>query len=263
MSRSSPALDELQHWVLTAITSPAEPNPEELKHLILQSSQQTSVERLAVYRQAYMARLLGVLRELFPCTRFAVGDELFDQFCVGYLRAHPPTSYTLGRLADRLPEYLDATRPADWGGFIVELTRLEQAIDRGFDAPGPERLPPLRLPNGICGKGRLRLTPGCELLSFKYPVSTYYTAWKSDHAAGWPNPLEQYIALVRRDYMVRRYDLHAAQFRVLSALQAGASLDEAVSLAADMPGGRLDDLPSCVQQWFHDWTSAGFFVAAD
>src|SRR5205823_13015976 len=135
-------LDQLQQWMLAAIAQPDGIDATRLEETILPSRQQSAGQRLAVYSHAYVARLLDVLRELFPCTRFAVGDELFDQFAAGYLQAHPPHSYTLADLANKLADYLDATRPADWGSFVVELVRLEQAIDRIFDGPGPEGLPP-------------------------------------------------------------------------------------------------------------------------
>src|SRR5687768_12064603 len=106
-------LQGLQQWMLKAITEPVEVAADGIDEVILPSRQQSAGERLGVYRNAYFARLLEVLREQFPCTRFAVGDELFDEFAVGYLERFPPHSYTLGRLADKLVEYLDETRPAD------------------------------------------------------------------------------------------------------------------------------------------------------
>src|SRR6476620_5683102 len=95
-------LAELQHWLFAAITDPAAPPRDEVDQLVQPSLQQAALDRLAVYRSAYFARLIEVLREQFPCTRFAVGDELFDPFAVGYLKAHSPRPYTLARLADKL-----------------------------------------------------------------------------------------------------------------------------------------------------------------
>src|SRR3954453_11085505 len=145
MSSSANQLDDIQRWMLASITA-TDGTAGGVNEMVLPSRQQSAAERLAVYRHAYFARLLEVLRELLPCTRRAVDDELFDRFAADYLRAHPPHSYTLARLADTFAEYLDATRPADWGAFVVELVRLELAIDHIFDGPGPETLPPLTIP---------------------------------------------------------------------------------------------------------------------
>ena len=159
MSSPSQQLDHLQHWLLSAITSPSEITPSDLASTILPSHNQSATDRLAVYQHAYLARLLEVLRELFPCTRFAVGDELFDQFAAGYLAAHPPHSYTLARLADQWVEYFDASRPADWGRFVVEVARLEHAIDRIFDGPGPENFPHSRCPTTLTLRSSSRSSP--------------------------------------------------------------------------------------------------------
>ena len=259
MKTSTPKLDDVQHWMLTAITQPeGVVDSIDLDRTILPSRQQSSAERLAVYSSAYFARLLEVLRELFPCTRFAAGDELFDQFVVGYLQEHPPHSYTLARLADKLVEYLDATRPADWGAFLVELARLEQAIDRIFDGQGPEGLPPFELPAETSGDLKLTFVPGFELLAFRFPTSTYYTDWKAGREPSWPEAGEQYVALLRRHYIVRRYEVSPVQYHLLLALHDGRSLNEALALVF----ANDDLLPADVRRWFTQWAQAGFFTEA-
>lgn len=255
--RASPTtLDDLQRWLLAAITDPARCD-RDCHGVLRPSQQQSAAERLGVYQHAYIARLLDVLRELFPCTRFAVGDDLFDEFAAGYLRRYPPHSYTLARLADKWVDYLDETRPADadWGGFVVELAKLEQAIDRIFDGPGPEGLPPFSLPADRGSDVVLTLMPGLELHAFTFPVSEYFTRWKADRQPAWPERQEQFVALLRRDYIVRRYELPAPQYQVLSAIAGGQMLSEALQCAAE-------STPTEVRAWFERWASEGFFAAA-
>jgi len=252
------SLNHLQHWLLTAITAPA--TTQHIDQHLLPSQNQSSIDRLAVYQHAYLARLLEVLQNLFPCARFAVGDEPFNQFAAGYIQTHPPSSYTLAHLADKFADYLDATRPPDWGAFLVELVRLEQAIDRIFDAPGPENLPPFTLPTTADASLKLSTVPGCELHTFQYPVSTYYTQWKQSTAADWPQPQQQYVALFRRDYIVRRYELTATQFTLLSALHSGAPLSDALAAAASDNTTNLDNLAQTFQCWFTFWAAERFFA---
>jgi hypothetical protein len=202
-----------------------------------------------------------VLRELFPCARFAAGDEVFDALMLDYLQNCPPRSYTLARLADRLVVHLEATRPADWGAFLVELARLEEAIDRVFDGPGGEELPPPALPERLSDSMQLTLTPGLELLAFRFPVSTFYSDWKSGRQPEWPEPQTQYVALLRRDYVVRRYPLDPSQFELLTKLQAGETLENALAGLIVAEVG-LDDIAMRVRQWFAFWTAERFFAAA-
>jgi hypothetical protein len=255
-------LGQLQRWMLDAITAEASIEPQDLREKILPSQRQSADERLAVYRRAYLARLLEVLRELFPCTRFAVGDDLFDQFAAGYLEQHPPHSYTLGRLADHVVEYLDASRPADWGRFVVELACLEHAIDRIFDAPGPEQLPPLKLPPDATKSIHLHFVPGFELHAFEYPVSTFYTDWKANRQPPWPERNPQFVALFRRDYIVRRHALSAVQYQLLLKLHGGASLDEALAATAVTSPASSDELAADFHKWFADWAAEPFFAEA-
>jgi len=202
-----------------------------------------------------------VLRELFPCTQFAVGDELFDQFAARYLRQHPPHSYTLAKLADHLAEYLDATRPADWGQFVVELIRLERAIDRVFDAPGPEGLPLFVLPPDADDSTRLTFVPGFALDAFSYPVSTFFTALKAGEEPAWPERSNQFVALLRRDYLVRRHELTATQYALLLSLRGGATLGESLAALADSSEYRsVEALSSEVRDLFANWAANGFFA---
>jgi hypothetical protein len=251
-------LKRLQQWLFGAVTSPVGANDVE-RHL-LPSLRQPADARLAVYQKAYIARLLEVLQSVFPCTRFAVGQDLFDEFGTGYIQTHPPRSYTLAHLADKFADYLESTRPADWGAFVVELVRLEQAIDRVFDAPGAEELPPFSLPDSVDASLKLRLVPGFELRRFEYPVSQYYTDWKAGRESAWPEAREQCVALLRREYVVRRYELTAVQHSLLAAIQSGAALGEALAAAVHQSGREIDSLTTQVQDWFEFWAAERFFA---
>jgi hypothetical protein len=256
-------LDQLQTWLLETVTRSGTSEPEMIEQLICPSRQQSASERLAVYQNAYVARLLEVLRELFPCTRFAVGDELFDQFAAGYLEAYPPRSYTLGRLADHWVDYLEATRPADWGEFVVEVARLEQVIDRIFDAPGPENLPPFVMPVEPTAMLRLEFVPGLELHAFQFPVSRYFTEWKAGRQPGWPEQVRQFVALFRREYVVRRHELTDEQYELLVALGCRMPLGEAISRVISGNSGDADELAGEVRRWFELWSAERFFAAAN
>jgi hypothetical protein len=256
------SLRDFQQWMLAAVTEASGVTAGEVKEAILPSRQQTGGERLAVYQNAYVARLLEVLGEQFPCTLYAAGEEVFEQLALGYLRAHPPQSYTLGRLADHWPEYLDATRPADWGEFLVEVARLEQAIDRVFDGSGPENGERFVLPADASDALRLTLVPGLELHAFRYPVSAFYTAWKAGDEPGWPEAREQFVALLRREYVVRRFELTGEQFEVLQSLRDGKTIREALQFVGQPGRPPYDELAATVREWFVQWTAGGLFGCA-
>lgn len=251
-----------------------------LEEIILATSRQTSAERLGVYAAAYYLRLVDCLREFFPCLRFAMGDEVFGDFALAYLQKHPSQSYTLHHLADKFADFLDDTarsnrpepvsKPGEaghhegWEDFFVDLARLEHAIEIVFDAEGPEECPPRGGGKGenLTPQSGLSFVPGFQLLAFRYPVSSYYTAWKHGDEPPLPEPQAQFIALFRRDYIVRRHELTALQHELLGALQGGESLEQALSHIAPqaLAGGRTaDDLAADLRDWFELWASAKFF----
>ncbi|MBL9083468.1 MAG: putative DNA-binding domain-containing protein, partial [Planctomycetales bacterium] len=100
----SPHLAQLQRWFQAVITHPGgvhegAASAEGVAALVAEigevaepSSRQSAEERMAVYAQAYWARLLECLREEFPIVRATAGEEAFDMLVVGYLATFPSRS---------------------------------------------------------------------------------------------------------------------------------------------------------------------------
>ncbi|HLJ10897.1 MAG TPA: DNA-binding domain-containing protein, partial [Planctomycetaceae bacterium] len=138
MSEARHTLDELQRWMQAVVTHPSgvtggieSPQaraqiaivPEQALRVVTRSRALSALERLEIYNRAYFARLLECLREEYSVLAAALGSDLFDEFAVAYLSAHPPESYTLGKLGAKFAEYLSQSRPrgsaakeevADW-----------------------------------------------------------------------------------------------------------------------------------------------------
>lgn len=271
MSTESMSLQQLQHWLQAVITHPGGVRPSEaatFEEIVPPTSKQSSAERLAVYASAYYLRLVDCLREFFPCLRFAMGGDVFDDFALAYLQRHPSQSYTLHHLADKFADFLNETRIGSetcWEDFFVDLARLEHAIEIVFDAEGPEKSSSLGRGWGAAFSPQSVLTfvPGFQLLAFRYPVSSYYTAWKRDERPQLPAPGEQQIALFRRDYIVRRHELNSVQHDLLLALQAGRSLEQSIALVAPrtLAAGETEEiLAANLRAWFEQWAGAGFFL---
>ena len=122
MSTPSHDLEELQRWMQAVITHPdgvragiaseesrsvIDVGEANVTDLVTRSRDCTAAERLEVYGNAYFGRLLECMRDQFPALVFALEEDLFDQFAVGYLQRYPSQSYTLANLADHFFEYLD------------------------------------------------------------------------------------------------------------------------------------------------------------
>jgi hypothetical protein len=208
-----PPLDVVQQWFQAVVTHPegvaagaASPAAQSLvrldrgalERLVRRSSRLTAEQRLEIYANAYYARLLECLRDGFPVLTQVLGAEVFDSFAFDYLQRYPSRSYTLNRLAENFPRFLDETRPdrrpppADgpagaapppaWPDFLIDLATLELAIVEVFDGPGAEGEPLLAPADllalqagGRFAAARLTAVPCLRLLRFRYPVNAFYS----------------------------------------------------------------------------------------
>jgi hypothetical protein len=301
MNEPTRDLTTIQRWMQAVITHPLgiaagiespqahqeiAVTPSLVEQVITRSHALDSIERLAVYGNAYYARLMECMREMFPALVQALGEELFDSFSFSYLQQYPSRSYTLERLADHFVQFLEETRPklemdsedtgeqepaadaqavtASWPDFIIDLARLEWTIGQAFDGPGVERESPLSveqlaaIPAERWPDARLEPVVCLRLLSFKYPVNDFYTAFRRGEDAPIPDPRASYAAITRRDYIVRRFELSQPQFDLLFALMQGRSVSEAVAECAESYADD-DDLAASLQNWFRIWSANGFF----
>ena len=310
VSPEGPELDIVEQWFQAVITHPGgvasglgseeaqrhlPVAPGELKTVVAPSRNLTAEERLGIYAHAYYARLLECLVDCFPLLARALGADVFESFAFEYLQRYPSRSYTLDRLGEDFPRFLEETRPegdpADpsgeatgspsWSDFLIDLARLERAIARVFDGPGVEGQPLLR-PEDLETLGperfaaaRLQPVVCLRLLDFRYPVNAYYTVARQamqeeetgEEAAEvpLPEPAAEYVALTRTDFVVRRLSLPPFRHALLKALAGGARVADAIAEAAESAeAGDIADLPEAdlaaeIRESFRLFAAQGFF----
>ena len=234
--------------------------PGQLEKVITRSRALSAAERLAIYANAYHTRLLECVGEVYPMLKRTLGEEAFDGLAFGYLQDYPSRSYTLNELGRHFPRYLQETRPTaeeadaesalagsteaeqglreDWPDFLIDLARLEWAIYDVFDGAGVEGQPLLQADRFSAisperwPEVRLGVVPCLRLLATRFPVNDYYTALRQAKdvvAVPIPSPRDSYVALTRRQFVVRRYNLSLAEFTLLHAIQQGEPLGQAVA----------------------------------
>ncbi len=291
LRQSREELVNLQKWMLSVITHPEgvlagarsaearqqiDASPDELERIIERSHNLTSVERLAVYGNAYFARLIECLQEEFPATAHALGEETFGAFAFEYLQAYPPRSYTLANLAAHFPRFLRDTRPAqdtdggssgDWADFLIDLATLERTYSEVFDSPGPERQGTLR-PDEVTAFSAdqwpdARLVPvDClRLIQLRFPVHEFAAAVRHGQEPTIPLPAETYLVVSRRNYVVHPRAVSKLEFEALKRLYDGRSVGEVISLAAESCDLDFEQLLIQIRGWFQRWSADGLFIA--
>lgn len=285
MKSSARELANIQAWMQSVIMNPLgvvdgidsadarehiDVSPADVETVVERSSHQSSVERLEIYARAYYARLLECLQAEYPITVKLLGTEVFDEFGAEYLRRYPSRSYTLNHLGRDFAKFLSETRPTSsdednsWLDFLVDLAKLEWCFSVVFDGPGAEneRLLEFDQIQGISAESwadaRLVPVPCLRILKLDFPVQIYYRAIRDGADAVPPDRQPTWLAISRRNYVVRHRPLTQPAAAILEAILAGATVGEAIQ-----PATRPDDFDrfaADVQRWFHEWTAEGFFL---
>jgi hypothetical protein len=255
------ALAELQRWMIDAVRgAKIDGGSWGASHIIQPSATLTAEDRLDLYRRSYLIRLLECLREMHPALRHLLGAELFDAFALDYLTARPTLSYTLFDLDEGYAAHLAATRPEGdaepWPHLLIDVVRLERAFLEVYDGPGVEGrvVPSAKDVEEAPRRARIHVSPApcARLLHSRYPVGDFVLAVRRGERPAVPLPAPTWLALTRRNYVVRLVPLSRRSYAVLKALFAGAdSLGAAEIAGATHRTGR---------EWMAAWADQGLFA---
>lgn len=252
---SDPDLERTQRWMQAFILAPAVDNEAaEAARLVLPSLTLTSLERVGIYRDMYLSRLVEALESDYPALLHYLGQESFHELAARYLEQHPSRSYTLNRLGDHFPEFIGKCDDLPKRDFLEDLARLELALTDVFDE---EESPVLTqeaiaaVPPDAWQTACLRPITALRLRSFRYPVSAYLGAMDEENAFPAMRRKQTWVVAYRRQFQVHRLDLKPAAYELLGALAVGTPLGEAVEKSKV----REKDL----FEWFREWTAEGLF----
>lgn len=120
----------------------------EFQALLLDQPQQFAVavkpggigveRRLAIYHQAYRARLVETLLDSYGHTATYLGDQAFEREARAYVIAYPSSHPSLRWFGAAFPAWLAERHPCDPD--IAELAALDWALREAFDAADAKAL---------------------------------------------------------------------------------------------------------------------------
>lgn len=163
-------------------------------------------QRLEIYAHAYKARLVETLAEDFPVLHSMIGDDMFEEICLGYIDCYPSTHPSLRYLGQHMTKYLRETMPYAEILPAIEMAEFEWAFNDVFDAPDRDSVTVEQVsevPPAAWTTLRIHLQPSFRMNRFKwntpavwstvsdekddspfsaqeYPVHSHCIQWKSD-----------------------------------------------------------------------------------
>jgi hypothetical protein len=208
-----------------------------------------------------------------------LGEKVFDRLVLAYLRENPSTSFTLRDLGAKLPRWLEehsefAPRRHK---FLLDVARLEWSYVEAFDRAEVAPLTALDFGDLAAGS-RLFLQPHLQLLDLNYPVDELVLAV---HQEARPSDIVSNAVSERRHVKrsrlirmrpsairlaVHRYEnsvyyrrIDQENFLLLSALQKGALLGEALENAFRESDLSAEDQAARIQGYFAHASELGWF----
>lgn len=232
-------------------------DPAKLGALIDSTPGFSAAQRLDSYQRSHQHRLRDVVRSFYPALRHLLGEELFDDFALEYLRVTPSRAFSLRPLGTGFADYLSSEAPEDdWAGFVVDLARLERLFAEVYDGPGGEGSALLagddpRLDMATDG----RLVPVCclHLITTSFPAGDYLQAVRQGHEPEFPSPCPSFLMVNRRDWVVTVTALTATEYRLLDQLVRGTGMRTAARTAGLLEG--------VAHELIRGWADGGCFSA--
>jgi len=174
---------------------------------------------IAIYRNAYAARLREALENDHPVLGRYLGDALWARMCDGYIAAHPSRVRSLRHFGESLPEYVANVEPFSASPQLAELARLERRLLDCFDAADADRADwhsLLEMPGADWPGLRLRFHPSVQVLEHAWNSIEVWNAMKQDDVPPVAVPENS-------DWLLWRDDERITQFRWMT-------FDESIAL---------------------------------
>lgn len=221
---------------------------------LLKPGPATAAEQVGIYRTNTRENFAAALEAGYPALRAALGPVEFREMAWSFQRRHPARSGNLQWVGRALPDFLAELLPGTGRETLVDLARLEWAVQEvSFAAEPGDRfdLEALaRIPPADYGDLRFRFHPAAALVATTHPVLHLWAGARGDRGVE-PAGNGEHLLVTRQDRgaLIRR--LGPGEGAWLGALAGGQGLKAAMAaaLAADSD---LDPGPLLVT-----WVQAG------
>ncbi len=221
---------------------------------------------LAVYQDAYSARLLAALRDNYTVLQRALGDAGFDALGLAFIDARPSTRPSIRWFGDGLADFMAGAYAdrLDHPG-LVDLARMDWALRAAFDSADAPCLSAARLARVAADDWPglvFSLHPSVRLLALNWAVEPAWQALRAEDGheeAEAPTALDHHLLIWRHNFETRWRSLQPLEAGLLQALAARQDFAAVCELAAETVGAPT--APVTVVQHLHAWLAEGLLQA--
>ena len=221
----------VQSWLQKMIQQPQE-KQSSLKEVIDDSYGISAQQRLAIYQNGYILRLLECMRAEYPLLIRAFSETWFDAITQRYLTFHPSCSTNLNDLGKQFPAFLEQDRPdkhqRDSPDQVFELIvsiakfeRFKVETSRGKGSEGVKIKPFNLIEQNVFNITSITLAPNLRLLKSSFQLLKYLQEVKNNKESKLVQQT-QYIVFCRTNYQINTFTVDQWQYELLTQLQKGS-----------------------------------------
>lgn len=214
---------------------------------------------LAIYHNAYRARLLEVLQGDYPAIWQWLGDDEFEQLATAYIRQFPSRHYSLRWFGEGFEVFIREHLVAKQSAPLAELAALEWAFTLAFDAPSGTPLTVqdmMVLAQEDWSTLRVSPSPSLRWLECAFNSVALWRAGKNEIPFPGSKALgEPHIVVISRTELVCHYrSLETAEANALKGMfERGLNFGELCCvLSASYGEGAPVQAVIWLKQWIHD-----------
>jgi len=224
---------------------------------VISTDKLSNVDRLAIYGNAYYARLEEALEGDFEAIHTLLGDEAFSDLCRRYIDAYPSRFFTLRWFGQYMSEFLRTTPPYSQHPYLYEMAVLEwrftdafDALDTGtFNESDIVKIPPDKWPTMT-----LTLHPSVSWFTYCWNILPVWKAIKDNEDVPVLKKLEKpKVCLVWRQELTTRYrTIDANEALLIKAVEQGKNFSHWCELLIEA-GGSPEEVPMIAAGVLKTW----------
>lgn len=225
---------------------------------LLKNTLQGTPARLDIYSIAYRARLGEALKENYPVLARVLGDDGFADLANAFLHHCPSHTPSIRWFGARLAEFVEEAADILPHPSLVDLIRMEWALNIAFDAADAAPLKVaelLRLAPEAWPALQLILHPSLHLLSLNWAIEPLWSALSVDENADTDPPEEfvHHLVIWRVEHRTLWRSVSAEEAMLLRAAIAATKFAQLCEIAAEFAGG---DAAATVAGYLRNWVEA-------
>lgn len=234
---------------------------------IVGTKELSNVDRLAIYGNAYYARLEEVLEGDFEAIHTLLGDEEFSILCRRYTDAHPSKYFSVRWFGQYMAEFLRTVTPYSEHPYLFEMATFEWRFTDAFDAEDSVAITETdvaQIPVESWPALKIIFHPSVSWFTYGWSILPVWKAIKDEVEIPVLQKLDKpETCMVWRQGLITKYrTLESNEFLLARAVAENKSFSDWCELLIEV-GKPAEDVPMIAAGILKTWLSLGMVTAVN